>query len=219
MELTITAKNLPTSRAVSEYAEKRLGKVANRLRGDVPMRLVLRKEGTKAASDRFVAEVTATLKGGTVIRAEERAEDLYAAIDALSGVLMRQIRRYKTRHTKRRASLTEWEAAVLEELSPIDTSPEPLETPETTKAPAANAPDSKGEAPVGTETISELGDGRLVRTTTQEMAPMTVEEASSRMELLGHSFFVFQNAADQRISVIYRRYDGDYGLIVPEPIG
>lgn len=213
MELTITAKNLPTSRAVSEYAEKRLGKVANRLRGDVPMRLVLRKEGTKAASDRFVAEVTATLKGGTVIRAEERAEDLYAAIDALSGVLMRQIRRYKTRHTKRRASLTEWEAAVLEELSPIDTSPE------TTKAPAAAAPGPKGEAPVGTETISELGDGRLVRTKTHEMAPMTVEEASSRMELLGHSFFVFQNAADQRISVIYRRYDGDYGLIVPEPVG
>jgi len=51
------------------------------------------------------------------------------------------------------------------------------------------------------------------------MAPMSVEEASSRMELLGHSFFVFQNAADSTISVIYRRHDGDYGLIVPEAVG
>ena len=125
MQLTITSKNLPTSPAVSEYAEKRLAKVAKRLRDDVPMRLVLRKEGTQAASDRFVAEVTATLKGGTVLRAEERAEDLYVAIDAISDVIARQIRRYRTRQSKRRASLTEWEAAVLEELSPVETAPEP----------------------------------------------------------------------------------------------
>lgn len=211
MELTITAKNLPTSRAVSDYAEKRLGKVANRLRGDLPMRLVLRKEATKASSDRFVAEVTATLKGGTVLRAEERAGDLYTAIDALSSVITRQIRRYKTRQSKRRASLTEWESAVLEDLSPVDTSLEIPETPEIT--------DNAVSASTDAETVSELGDGRLVRTKTHEMPPMSVEEASSRMELLGHSFFVFQNAADHRISVIYRRYDGDYGLIVPEPTG
>ena len=211
MELIITAKNLPTSRAVSDYAEKRLGKVANRLRGDLPMRLVLRKEGTKASSDRFVAEVTATLKGGTVLRAEERAGDLYTAIDALSSVITRQIRRYKTRQSKRGASLTEWESAVLEDLSPVDTSLEIPETPETR--------DNAVSASADAETVSELGDGRLVRTKTHEMPPMSVEEASSRMELLGHSFFVFQNAADHRISVIYRRYDGDYGLIVPEPTG
>ena len=55
--------------------------MASRLRDDVPLRLVLRKEDTKAASYRFVAEVTETLKGGAVLRAEERAEDLYAAIN------------------------------------------------------------------------------------------------------------------------------------------
>lgn len=65
MELTVTAKNLTSSPAINEYAEKRLARVADRLRTEVPLRLVLRKEDTKAASDRFVAEVTATLKGGT----------------------------------------------------------------------------------------------------------------------------------------------------------
>ena len=93
---------------------------------------------------------------------------------------------------------------VLQELTPIEV---PAESGD---AVAVDASDD--------ESVSELEDGGIVRTKTHEMAPMSVEEASSRMELLGHSFFVFQNAADSTISVIYRRHDGDYGLIVPESI-
>lgn len=211
MELTVTAKNLPSSPALNEYAEKRLSKVIDRLRDDVPIRLVLRKEDTKAASDRFVAEMTATLRGGTVLRAEDRAEDLYVAIDALSDVLARQVRRYRTRYSRRRTSLTEWEAAVLQELTPIEMPPGAIGT-------AAESATQQATTVSDDETLSELEDGRIVRTKTHEMAPMSVEEASSRMELLGHSFFVFQNSADSTISVIYRRHDGDYGLIVPESI-
>lgn len=211
MELTVTAKNLPSSPALNEYAEKRLSKVIDRLRDDVPIRLVLRKEDTKAASDRFVAEMTATLRGGTVLRAEDRAEDLYVAIDALSDVLARQVRRYRTRYSRRRTSLTEWEAAVLQELTPIEMPPGAIGT-------AAESATQQATTVSDDETLSELEDGRIVRTKTHEMAPMSVEEASSRMELLGHSFFVFQNSADSTISVIYRRHDRDYGLIVPESI-
>ena len=188
MELTVTAKNLPSSPALNEYAEKRLSKVIDRLRDDVPIRLVLRKEDTKAASDRFVAEMTATLRGGTVLRAEDRAEDLYVAIDALSDVLARQVRRYRTRYSRRRTSLTEWEAAVLQELTPIEMPPGAIGT-------AAESATQQATTVSDDETLSELEDGRIVRTKTHEMAPMSVEEASSRMELLGHSFFVFHNSA------------------------
>jgi putative sigma-54 modulation protein len=45
--------------------------------------------------------------------------------------------------------------------------------------------------------------------------PMFEEDAVSRMEELGHNFFVFVNAEDERIAVLYRRRDGDYGLIEP----
>ena len=45
--------------------------------------------------------------------------------------------------------------------------------------------------------------------------PMFEEDAVSRMEELGHSFFVFVNAEDEHIAVLYRRRDGDYGLIEP----
>ena len=124
---------------------------------------------------------------------------------------MRPHRRYRTRYSRRRTSLTEWEATVLQELTPSDTSSETIGTPA--------EPDTEQVATVSDEeTVSELEDGRIARTKTHEMAPMTVEEASSRMGLLGHSFFVFQNSADSTISVIYRRHDGDYGLIVPRAI-
>jgi len=43
-----------------------------------------------------------------------------------------------------------------------------------------------------------------------------VDDAIEQMELLGHSFFVFQDAESQRTSVLYRRRDGNYGLIIPE---
>jgi putative sigma-54 modulation protein len=47
--------------------------------------------------------------------------------------------------------------------------------------------------------------------------PMDEEEAIEQMELLGHDFFVFMNAESGEINVLYRRRDGDYGLIIPEP--
>lgn len=48
-----------------------------------------------------------------------------------------------------------------------------------------------------------------------EMKPMTPEDAALQMEALGHTFFVFRNADTGEINVIYRRHDGNYGLIEP----
>ena len=45
--------------------------------------------------------------------------------------------------------------------------------------------------------------------------PMFEEDAVTRMEELGHDFFVFVNAENERLAVLYRRHDGDYGLIEP----
>jgi len=46
--------------------------------------------------------------------------------------------------------------------------------------------------------------------------PMPVEEAVMQMNLLGHSFFVFSNAETEEVNVLYKRKDGNYGLIEPE---
>lgn len=56
---------------------------------------------------------------------------------------------------------------------------------------------------------------QLVRTKELEMKPMPVEEAALQMDLLGHDFFMFHNADDNRVSVMYRRKDGHLGMISP----
>jgi len=59
-------------------------------------------------------------------------------------------------------------------------------------------------------------EGDLVRVKRFRTRPMDVEEAIEQMELLGHDFFLFFNVATNGFSVVYRRRDGGYGLILPE---
>lgn len=57
---------------------------------------------------------------------------------------------------------------------------------------------------------------RIVRKKQFDMKPMYPEDACVQMELLGHSFFVFRNAEDEQIAVVYKRRGGTYGMIEPE---
>lgn len=57
---------------------------------------------------------------------------------------------------------------------------------------------------------------RIVKVKTFPVSPMSEEEAIEQMELLGHDFFIFLNPEDGQINVLYRRKDGNYGLIKPE---
>ena len=56
----------------------------------------------------------------------------------------------------------------------------------------------------------------VVRSKRFAMKPMVPEEAAAQMELLGHDFYVFRNAETEQVNVLYRRRDGNYGLIEPE---
>jgi len=63
---------------------------------------------------------------------------------------------------------------------------------------------------------AEVGrDRRIVKVKRFAMEPMFEEDALAQMEELGHAFFVFVNAETERVSVLYRRNDGDFGLIEP----
>ncbi len=63
---------------------------------------------------------------------------------------------------------------------------------------------------------AEEGEGRLVRVKRFAMKPMGIEEALMQMQLLGHDFFVFYNSETETVSVVYKRDDGNFGLIEPE---
>jgi putative sigma-54 modulation protein len=57
---------------------------------------------------------------------------------------------------------------------------------------------------------------RVVKSKRFFVKPMPVDEAIKQMELLGHDFFLFMDADTERLNLLYRREDGDYGLIEPQ---
>lgn len=62
----------------------------------------------------------------------------------------------------------------------------------------------------------EEAEPQIKRTKRFAIKPMSVEEAVMQMDLLGHDFFVFSNSDSDEVNVVYRRKDGNYGLIEPE---
>ena len=124
--------------------------------------------------------------GGTIFRASESTSDMHASIDAAVATLERQIRKNKTRLEKRLRQGA-FERSVDEEISTF-------------------VPDGPEE-----------GEYHIVRSKTFPIKPMTRDEAILQMNLLGHSFFAFRDEdANGAFALVYRRYDGDYGLIEDE---
>ena len=70
--------------------------------------------------------------------------------------------------------------------------------------------------PEGTPVIPSEETPVIVKTKQFAIKPMTPEEAVLQLELIGHDFFVFQNADTDDVNVLYRRRDGNYGLIEPQ---
>jgi len=66
------------------------------------------------------------------------------------------------------------------------------------------------------EEPEEAPAGEVVRVKRFEVLPMGVEEAIEQMELLGHDFFLFYNADEAAVNLVYRRRGGNYGLLQPE---
>jgi len=85
--------------------------------------------------------------------------------------------------------------------------------------PATQEPEPAGPSPSAAVLDGETEEdllGDIVRVKQFSVEPMYPEEAIEQMELLGHSFYVFYNAGEERLNVLYRRSDGNYGLLQPE---
>lgn len=74
----------------------------------------------------------------------------------------------------------------------------------------------RGRGPEKGAAVEEEERPRIVRTKRFPVRPMDEEEAIEQMELLGHDFFVFFNASNGQVNILYRRQNGNYGLIEPE---
>ena len=124
--------------------------------------------------------------GGTIIRVAESTSDMFATIDAAVSSVERQLRKNKSRLEKRLRQDAFSRSVDAEEISSF-------------------APEVDEE------------EFKIVRTKRFPIKPMTVDEAVLQMELVGHTFFAFKDVDhDGRFCVVYKRNDGDYGLIEDE---
>ena len=188
LPLVVKGKNTDVSEGQRAYVEAKLGKLDRYLPNISVAEVEITREKTRSANERHVIQVTLTVNG-TVLRAQEKAADFRSAVDSVADVVQRQIDRYKGKRwfSKERGPSAREVASGEEALT-------------------------EAEAP----TEEEEGGPRIVRVKRFAMKPMSPEEAVDQMELLGHSFFVFLNQQTDQVSVLYRREDGDYGLIEPQ---
>ena len=184
IQVEIFAKNLELTEAIKGYIEKKVTKLdrfikeINETRFDITYSKTARN-----VVERYSAQIT--LRGpGFILRAEERSDDLYAAIDLVMDKILRQIERYKG---KKYRSLTAAKNAA-----------EELEMAESEK-----------------ELILEKPI--IVRRKRFKLNPMNEMEAIEQMNMVGHEdFFIFFNIKSNKMNIVYRRRDGNYGIIEPE---
>ncbi|ETY75268.1 ribosome hibernation-promoting factor, HPF/YfiA family [Lactiplantibacillus fabifermentans] len=119
-----------------------------------------------------------------VLRAEETSPDMYASVDLVTDKLERQIRKYKTKVNRKSRE---------KGYKSID-----FAATDETVAAADNDQDDKLD---------------VVRTKRVSLKPMDNEEAILQMDMLGHDFFIYEDAETDAINIVYRRNDGRYGLI------
>ncbi|MFB0558990.1 MAG: ribosome hibernation-promoting factor, HPF/YfiA family [Dehalococcoidales bacterium] len=179
MELQITGKNMDLSLPVRRYVERKLGKLARHLPNIAGFKVEIFEEKTKSPQHRFVVQA-AVDSSGTLLRGEERGEDLFAAIDKVAATMNRQVEHHKGKlYDKGRGSSL-----------------------------------ARGEISEETEAAPPLH--KVVKVKRFAVKPMSAAEAIDQMELLGHDFFLFFNADTEELNLLYRRKDGNYGLIEPE---
>jgi putative sigma-54 modulation protein len=180
MRVNIHGKNLTITEAMYQRVDKKLSFLEKyfNIDEDTTANVVVRMFPTG-----LKLEITILTKVG-YLRAEVVHEDFYAAVDLAMDKLEDQIRRQKTRLSRRhREKLA---LAFLKDKENI-----------------VEEPLKEKEIPVRTKTIAAQR--------------MDLDEAIMRMEMLGHSFFIYTDNESDLIAVVYKRNDGGYGLLETEP--
>ncbi|MFZ1757378.1 MAG: ribosome-associated translation inhibitor RaiA [Caldilineaceae bacterium] len=189
MKLNVHGRNIEVTDWIHQYIEKKVERLERYLPQAREAKAELVYSETRAAADRYTAQLT-IWANGRILRAEESTDDIFASIDAIMDKMSRQIERYKGRRFKNKRR----EAA----------------------AGAADADLAATILPEEAEVEAEELLGNVVRTKRFLVQPMTQEEAADQMELLGHDFFIYFSVEANALNVLYRRKDGNYGLLQPE---
>ncbi len=198
MDLQIRTNGTKLTGELREFIDRRTAKLDQLIDHVVDAQLELRTIRQRTGHDFTVAQITLHTRR-MILRAEERDSEPAKAVDAAVDKLVRQVRRYHDKRTNRKRRLPTAEA--IEEL-------------------AVPSTDGVDEQWALTDLDGDLdeedrpSDG-VVRTKRFSVKPMPVDEAIEQMEFLGHDFYLFHNADEDQINLLYRRRDGSLGLLAP----
>jgi putative sigma-54 modulation protein len=186
VDIIVKSKNCDVPAKVKDEAMERVARATRFYDRLLGVEMVFSEEQNPRIAEPAVLELTARTKGHH-IRAEGAGSDHRGATDVAMARFERQLRRYKARLVDRNRG--RGRAAV-------------------TPMPSNGQLQQRVEDQTDEDTAP-----RIVRRKRFELSPMLPEDAALQLELLGHDFFVFTNAATGECNVVYRRKDGELGLI------
>ncbi|WP_009543050.1 ribosome hibernation-promoting factor, HPF/YfiA family [Crocosphaera subtropica] len=188
MKLLIQGNNIDVTESINDYVTQKLEKAVKHyqtLTTKVDVHLSVAKNAR--ITNKHKAEVT-VYANGTVIRAQEGSENLYASIDLVSDKIARQLRKYKEKINNHKPQSSVKNPEVLPERE--------IEKDLIGDREAALPPE-------------------VIRMKYFAMPPMSIEEAKHQLELVDHDFYMFRNQDTDEINVIYMRNHGGFGVIQP----
>jgi ribosomal subunit interface protein len=199
MELVVRGRNVEVPDHFRIHVSEKLARIerydAKILRTDVEL---LHERNPRQAEKCQRVEITCRVRG-PVVRAEACASDFYAALDL---AVEKVERRFRQAADRRRIHRGRRNPTSLSEATADGRRPA-LEV-------LTAEPEDADEARAGEP---DIGPGQVVREKVHPATPTTIDEALLEMELVGHDFYLFHDAATGQPSVVYRRHAYDYGLI------
>ena len=187
MDIKVSGRKTTVTDALRAHVDEKIGE-ALKVFDIEPMTVdvVLRYEKNPSNPNPAIVEVTVRARG-SVIRVAEHGADMYAAIDLSADKVTRQLRKFKTKVVDNRQG-----GASAADVAPV-----------------ARVED------LADLLLPEEEDDLLGREKVIDVTPMTEEQALVQTDLLGHDFYVFENATTGLINVVYHRKNGGYGIIKP----
>lgn len=193
MQVNVTFRHIEATDALRRHVETRVQRIAKYLRRPIDAHVIL-----SVVKRRHVAEII--LNGDRkMLSAKEETDDLYAAIDAATDKLEQRAR-------KHRGKLKSHKLPAL----PVRRGAEALPSP-----PVESGVGLRMNV-IRADSFARRNGPDVIKSSRLPVKPMSVEEAVMQMDLMSTDFLVFRNAATDSLSVVYRRKDGNYGLIEPE---
>lgn len=223
MNANVSFRHMESSDSLREYAMEKLDRICDKyVRGKVDASIVMSVE-------KFwhIADFTLQIKNLTV-KGKERSEDMYSSIDLALEKIEKQLRRHKDRLSDHKPSKNGRARMFrMGVVSPLGGSPMPAgdedsefeefrEDYERYPAPDESEAYEESESDEDAQVVA-TGDGhevKVLRNQEYEAQSMSLEEAVLQLDLLAdREFFVFTNTDSQSINIVYKRDDGNVGLI------